>query len=1048
MEDIYPLSPLQKGMYYHWLTSRTSYFEQISYRLKGSLNITLLEKSYQALVDRHAALRTIFTHKFGGEVLQVVKKEGEPIFSYEDVSSNPNFSFQEFKEKDRNKGFDLSKGSQMRLHVFNIGNEAYELVWSQHHILMDGWCLNILINDFFQIYNDLKNNKTPLLDPVVPYSKYIKWLEKIDVSKSKEYWKNYLLNYDTQCSPPKKSVAGTVYDSKEIILKIEGSIRNNIENVCSNLGITENIFIQTMWGILLGKYNGTNDVVFGSVVSGRPAEIVGVEKMIGLFINTIPVRIQSQKNMTAKELFKQVMLRSINSTYHHYAQLSDILEESELGSHLFDHLLVFENYPIDDNLTATSKEDVSLLESDKYEQNTYDFNVVIIPNKDSLDIRFRYNGQIYDPLIMERLKEHFKNYIEAVAEKPDIIIDRLDYLSKEEKEQIIIGFNKDTLLFNENHTAISLIKQCIEKTSKATDIAVIFEDKKITYQELEEKSNQFAHYLKSNHKIEIGDTVVVKLEKSEWILIVLLGILKSGGVYVPVDINYPEERIQFIAEDCKTKVIIDAEKINAFINIKESWPIHDDFKIKLEQNDLAYIIYTSGTTGKPKGVMVEHKNLVSFLESCIKVFNIKKMVVPLIASNAFDFSIFELLYPLVTGGTTIIVSNNKIKDINYLLQCIKSGNAISAVPTIMFEILNHIKSTKTTNEFIGVNNLIIGGDPVSTSILKEMRVVFPKATIYQVYGPTECTVMVSFQRYDRFSKDNEYIGALIGKPFPNSSIYILDQENQVCGLGIVGEIHIGGEGVARGYLNQPVLTEEKFINSPFNAGDSIYKTGDLGKWNSNGTVEILGRNDRQVKIRGYRIELKEIEESLLQLEDIISVVVIVNSKQNKEKELVAYIVSPEKLNIQKIKNILSQRLPSYMIPSYFIQLEKMPLTANYKIDRKKLPIIDKTTLISEVPYVMPSSTTEKKMVFIWQEILGIDRKIGIKDNFFELGGHSLKATRLITEIYKHFQVEINISLLFDAPTLADLSNEIDNIIWVNTTMDVKDVETDDIIIII
>lgn len=1042
MEDVYPLSPLQKGMYYHWLASPTSYFEQVSYRLKGCLNIALLEKSYEVLVDRHAALRTFFTHKFGEDVLQVVKKAGESIFSYEDVSLDPDFSFQEFKEKDRNKGFDLSKGSQMRISVLKVGHETYELVWSQHHILMDGWCISILIRDFFQIYNDLKINRKPLLDPVIPYSKYIQWLEKVDVSKSKEYWKNYLLNYETKSSPPKKTLASKGFVSKETALKIEKSARNNIEQVCANLGITENIFIQTIWGILLGKYNGTNDVVFGSVVSGRPAEIIGVEKIIGLFINTIPVRIQSQKNMTARELFKQVMQQSINSTYHHYIQLNDVLEESDLGRDLFDHILVFENFPIDDNLIVASDEELTVLESEIYEHNNYDFTVAVVPGKESLDIRFNYNGQIFDALVVERLKAHFENCINTIAKDPDSIIDTLDYVSKEEKQQIIIDFNSDKLVYDKANNLITLLEEYTKKTPN--EIAVIYEDKSITYKTLAEKSNQFAHYLKSNYEIGLGDTVVVKLEKTEWTIIALLGILKSGGVYVPVDINYPEERIQFIVEDCNSKVVIDEEKISLFKNKTEIWPIHNYFEIRLLQSDLAYIIYTSGTTGKPKGVMVEHKNIVSFIESCKKEFSIEKLKLPLLSSNAFDISLFELFYPLATGGTVTILSSNNIKDINYLAQCMKKVNGFHAVPALMAQILNYIKNTNTQHQFQGISNLFTGGDAVSTSILKEMREVFPNATIHELYGPTEATIFVTAHHYDSTSKESEYNGALIGSPNPNSSIYILDEHNQACGLGIAGEICVGGDGVTRGYINQPQLTEEKFIENPFDLTGRIYKTGDLGCWLANGSIEFLGRKDQQVKIRGYRIEPGEIENTISHYSEDIKQVVVEVKENNQEKVLVAYLVSNIHVDKLELRNFLQSRLPDYMVPGFYVVLENLPLTPNGKIDRKALPGISGEDLIKR-EYVAPRNETEEKLAEIWQEVLGIE-KIGITDNFFELGGHSLKATRLIAEIYKHFRVELNISLLFEAPILGELANQIDNIIWVNTAVDVKGVETDDIVI--
>ena len=1042
IEDVYALSPLQKGMYYHWLTSPTSYFEQVSYRLKGRLDIGLLEKSYQAIVDRHAVLRTFFTHKFGEEVLQVVKKEVEPVFSYKDVSSDSNFSFKEFKKEDRNKGFDLTNGSQMRLHILKVEHDTYEFVWSQHHILMDGWCISILIKEFFQIYEAFKSNRTPTLDPIVPYSNYIKWLEKVDESKSKEYWKDYLLNYDTKISPPQKMVRGVREVIKEATLEIKGKTREKVADVCSNLGITENVFIQTVWGVLLAKYNRTNDAVFGSVVSGRPAEILGVEKMVGLFINTIPVRIQSQKGVTAKELLKQVMKESITSTHHHYIQLSDLLEESELRGDLFNHLLVFENFPMDESMKAVSKDDIVLVDSEIYEHNNYDFTLAIVPREESIDFRFKYNESLYDSSMIQTLKNHFENSIKAIAENTDVIIDELDYLSENEKKQVIFDFNYKTISYNEERNLVCLLEERFKKTPN--EVAVIYEDKSITYKELEEQSNEFAHYLKSDCGIGIGDSVVVKLEKTEWIVIALLGILKAGGVYVPVDINYPNQRVQFIIEDSNCKVVIDEEKVEDFKH--KIWPKHNNLEVTISKDDLAYIIYTSGTTGKPKGVMVEHKNIVWFLESTIKEFQLERLKFPLFASNAFDISLFDMFYSLVSGGSIIIINSNNVKDINYVVQSLKKANAIQAVPALMGQILNYIKSTKTQHEFKGIKNLFIGGDMVPTATLKEMREVFTEAAIHELYGPTESTVFVTANHYEPTSKEEEFNGALIGKPISNASIYILDDNNLACGIGVIGEICVGGGGVTRGYLNRKELTEERFVEVSYNVNNRrVYKSGDLGKWNHDGTIEIIGRKDNQVKVRGYRIELNEIEENILNIDNVTSVVVT-TTEVNNEKELIAYIVSSKKIEKESIKSELGKVLPTYMVPNYYLQLDEIPLTANSKIDRKRLPVPDETILTSRAFYVEPNSETEKKMVSIWQEILNINDKIGIKDNFFNLGGHSIKATRLITEIYKHFKIELSISVLFETSTLEELSKEIDNIVWVNTTEDFSDVETEDITI--
>ncbi|XRE44268.1 Polyketide synthase modules-related protein [Tenacibaculum discolor] len=1044
IEDVYPLSPLQEGIYYHWLSSPSAYFEQMSYRMKGKVDFKALEESYEKLVSRYAILRTFFTNKIGGKLLQVVKKEVSSTFFHIKANEQVDFSIKQFKKEDREKGFDLHSGSQMRLIIIDLGNEEYEFIWSMNHILMDGWCIGILIQDFFKIYNSITKGNELILKKVPPYSDYIKWLMNKDQKVSIEYWRDHLFGYDTvACLPEKKIINDEIGGVKIEKLIIEGKQRELIKNICKKEATTENIFLQTIWGILLGKYNNTNDVVFGSVVSGRPTEISGVEEMIGLFINTIPVRISFDKDMEVKKLLKQVQSTFIKGTDHHYVQLGEIQSNTSLGRGLFNHVVIFENFPTmeADALFQEDGEGLALLSSDVYERTNYDFTLVIVPGE-KIIIRFEYDTSKYSSSSINNLKNHFNQCINQVCNNHEVCVKDVNYLTKEEEESIVNDFNINELIFDENETLVSLFESRVNKSLE--EIAVVFEDREITYKTLEEKSNQFAHYLKDNYGIGKGDTVVVKLDKTEWVVIALMGILKTGGVYVPVDINYPNQRVQFIIEDSNCKVVIDEEIIEDFKH--KIFPKNNNLDVVISKDDLAYIIYTSGTTGKPKGVMVEHKNIVSFIESCNKEFNLEKLKLPLLSSNAFDISLFELFYPLATGGTVTVLSNRYIKDINYVIKCLRNVNAFHAVPALMGQILNYIKSTNAGHKFQGINNLFIGGDAVSTNILKEMREIFPKATLHELYGPTESTIFVTSHHYDSTSKNDEYNGALIGNPNPNSSIYILDENNQACGFGIIGEICVGGCGVTRGYLNQEVLTKEKFVVNPFNLSERIYKTGDLGKWNNDGTIEIIGRRDNQVKIRGYRIELKEIEENILNINNIVSAFITTTPDKNDEKELIAYIVSSEKINVEKIKEELNKVLPNYMIPNYFLQLDKIPLTTNNKVDRKKLPIPNELNFMSRATYVEPSTITEEKLVSIWKEILGINERIGIKDNFFNLGGHSIKATRLITEIYKHFKIELNISVLFETSTLEELSKEIDNIIWVNTSEDFSDVETEDIII--
>ncbi|MCB2411226.1 condensation domain-containing protein, partial [Hymenobacter lucidus] len=450
IEDVYSLSPLQQGLYYHWLSSPEAYFEQITYRLEGELNVDALQKSYQALMARHAVLRTCFTPNFGEEVLQVVQKEAPVAFTYLDVSNKEDFSLAAFKEADRQKGFNLHKGSQMRLTVLALGQHTHEFIWSHHHILMDGWCSGLLIRDYFEIYHSIVQVRLPQLTKVHPYSNYIKWLLARDKEASLQYWNQYLQGYDTISSLPKATTTPEAgYDVKQKAFALEPSVRQGLKSLCEELAITENSFIQAVWGMLLSKYNNTTDVVFGGVVSGRPAEIEGIEEMIGLFINTIPVRIRAPHDMSVRELLKQVQQESIEAIAHHYTQLSTIQTNSELGRGLFDHVLVFENFPLQEMVqqgmdAQGGGEQLSLLASSSHDQTNYDFTLMLMPGE-VFHIVFNYNGHVYTDELLTRLQDHFTRLIAQVIENPFVSIGAVEYLSVEEREELLVGFQGEAL---------------------------------------------------------------------------------------------------------------------------------------------------------------------------------------------------------------------------------------------------------------------------------------------------------------------------------------------------------------------------------------------------------------------------------------------------------------------------------------------------------------------------------------------------------------------------------------------------------------------------
>ncbi|MCW3104227.1 MAG: amino acid adenylation domain protein, partial [Bacteroidetes bacterium] len=625
VEDVYPLSPLQEGFYYHWLEApgASAYFNQISCRVNGALEINKIEESYRILSARHAVLRTFFTSEYSDNTLQVVIKDCPPAFTYKEIPGEVESSVEEYKYTDRKKGFNLHNGSQIRLTLLGLGENAYEFIWSHHHILMDGWCIGILINEFFQIYHSLVRGATIKQETVRPYSDYIKWLMKKEKSGSLRYWKEYLSGFNTLTPLPKRPVKeeGIAHHPGETSVSLDPSVRAAMKRLCSTLGITDYIFIQTAWAVLLSRYNNTGDVVFGSVVSGRPGEIDGIERMVGLFINTIPVRVKINSGVTIRQLLKEVQQRSIEESEHHYTQLADIQSQSEIKQSLFDHILQFQNFPVEEMIQQSISDkgtagELSFLSSDTFEQNNYDFTCMVIPSA-ALTLKFSYNSCMYEASQVKQMESHFLRVITQMALSPESAIGQIDYLSEEEKLELE-GFNDTKVNYPTEKTIINLFEEQVKKYPE--NIAVTAGTTALTYRELNERSNQLASYLRKEYKIKPDDLIGIKVERSEVMIIAILGVLKSGGAYVPIDPEYPQERIEYMIADSCCKVVLDAGELKKFEERSGSYEKENPTPVN-KPHDLAYVIYTSGTTGKPKGSLIEHKNVVRLFKTGKPLFD-------------------------------------------------------------------------------------------------------------------------------------------------------------------------------------------------------------------------------------------------------------------------------------------------------------------------------------------------------------------------------------------------------------------------------------------
>lgn len=1022
VEDIYELSPLQQGFYYHWLADHSSpmYFQQMAYAVNADeLFIENSKQAFSDLISRYTILRTSFTNNFGDQPLQIVYKEVESNFSYEKMEKTDGETVEEYIERikleDKAKGFDFEQPSLMRLKIIEIEKNRYVFIWSYHHILMDGWCMSILLNDFGNILSAISANQDLKLPLPLKYSEYIKWLSKIDNEESLAYWKNYLNGLETVVDLPfkQKKESTTNFEIKHLKVEVGGDLYQNVMSYCQEIGVTLNVFVQGVWGYLLSRYNNTQDVVFGAVVSGRPGDLPGVETMVGLFINAIPVRLKYSNEDTPKSLLKQIQTEAIASASHHYVNLSEVQAQSSLGGELIKSLLTFENYfvqEIDENAEEnTGSQSLSVEDVTVFEQTNYDFNIIAIPSAEALKIDFGYNSEVFDKTLIENLSSNFLKVITEFSKADTCKLNAIDYLSDKEKEKVLLNFNDTIFEYQEDKTAIDLFEEQVEKTPNS--IALCFNDTELTYKELNEKANQFAHYLLESHKIQANDIIGIKLRRSEKLIVSILGVLKSGGAYVPIDPDYPENRIEYIEKDSKCKVVLDDSYLGLFPGIYEQYS-KENAGVKDLYNNLSYVIYTSGSTGNPKGVAIGHKSLLNFLFSIEQKPKIgQNDYLFSVTTQSFDISILEFFTPLITGALLYIASEELLANPLAIVTALEDlkPTILQATPSF-YEMLYNAgwKGNKGMK-------ILCGGDLLSETL--SQKLLETNAELWNMYGPTETTIWSSCKK---ITKANE--ASNVGKPINNTKFYILDQSMQLLPIGSAGAIFIGGKGLAKGYYGNQELTNEKFIQSPFDQNQKIYNTGDLGRWNEKGEIEFLGRNDNQVKIRGHRIELGEIELSLQHFSTDIRQVVVDAKKVNDDKVLIAYYVAESEIDKSDLRQYLLQQLPEYMVPAFFISLPKIPLTFNGKTDRKALPGVSGKDVIKKA-YVAPKNETEEKLVVIWQEILKVD-KIGITDNFLELGGHSLLIVKVINKIKKELMADVSIKTFFENPTVASLSKQL------------------------
>ena len=1076
IENILALTPMQEGMLFHYLNEPESdlYFEQLSLDINGEIDLKCFEQAWNFVIETNEMLRVVFRWEMVENPIQIILKEYHlhpEFYDFPGKSIKETRTLvEEIKTRERVRNFDLQREVPFRVALCKIEKDRHEIIISYHHILYDGWSSGIILKEFFNAYTDFIDSREPGKPVKTKFNEFVKWTQDHNTEKQEKFWRDYLKGFDTQrdLSIKRRGKEKEPARTKNLQIPISKDMKRELECFVKKHKLTLASLLYSAWGILLQKYNNTDDVVFGTTVSGRSAKVQGIEEMVGLFINTLPLRIHSSAGEKIEDLLYKIENSLQQREAHVLTSLVNIKAFSELNSNeaLFDSIVVIENYPLDNRL----RQERGKLSVDSYsmvEMTHYDLTIGITIFEE-IEISFIYNEGMFDNDGIKNMCSHFRKIILGIVTHPDTKISDIEIISEEEKDKILFNFNNTGADYPGDKTIHQLFEEQAERTGDR--VAVVGMEHgawwmeetgtleklhaprsmlhAVTYGELNEKSDRLAYLLKE--KGVKPDTIVgIMTEPSVPMVIGLFGILKSGGAYLPIDPGYPEERIKYMLADSAAKILLTSPDYipvgaGGLAPLYLSETLHAPCSMlhasETNSSSLAYIIYTSGTTGRPKGVAVAHRNVVNTLLCRKENYKMKESDMALqLFSFSFDGFVTSFFTPIISGASVVLVSEENIKNPAKLAEIIVNQHVTHfiCIPPLFRVIFEHL----TAEEAVSLKVVTLAGDNLPAKLLEITVDKNPGIEIVNEYGVTESSVMSTLNRH----QESDPI-VNIGKPAWNTAIYILDQQNRLQPVGIPGELCISGRGVGRGYLNKPERTAEKFdqdfwdyqdknekkllketgknslTSLPLYPSTSLYRTGDLGRWLPNGNIEFMGRIDHQVKIRGFRIESGEIESCLLEYPLIKEAVVIDRDEGNEEKYLCAYFVSEKTIGPPALKEFLAQALPDYMIPSYFVQLDKIPLTSNGKVNKKALPSPD--YFVGET-YNAPRDEIEKKLAAIWAEVLRITHtSIGIDHNFLELGGHSLKATRLVSRIHRELNIMIPISQLFQFPTIRGLTRRI------------------------
>lgn len=934
IQKINKLTPMQEGIFWHVTTSNKSraYFEQSIITIAGPLDVRIVEKSFYILFERHDTLRSVFFKDKKKQPFQVIVTKVQPSFQEKDLTNADKMQqeneVRHYLEEVRDEGFDIFHDVLLKLIVFRLADKCYKIIWSYHHIILDGWSMSLLWEDFMQIYRAL------LFDYEIPQSRdegfslYAQWLQQTDKSFMRKYWQDNLAGYKNNVKLPRQCfLSRKEYIHEEYLFNLGREQSDLIYKLSKTYNVTAGTVVQAVWALLLAQYSGKKDIVYGLVVSGRNAPVSDINNIAGMFINTVPIRINiDQEDLSLEAFFTMVqsivMKANENSSFPLYEMQSICGAEGSI----FDHIVLIENqYQPDLFFSAPDDAEIfQITEYDTYEQNTYDFSIYFIL-EDSIHILIKYNAAVYQKEFITNLTKQYEEFVfyckehKGIGKKclPEREMAYVETAGRQDYQGILLRIERMAQIKNDT-------------------VAVVYHDESITYTELVGRAYRIAEILLESG-VKKNEIIAVACEKSIDYITGVLAIFAAGCAFLPLMSDEPLAKVQYMLTDCSIRFVLTGNDtcIENYSDCRciplKAEIINEDkrkFNIHPDSNDLAYVIYTSGSTGKPKGVMVTHKALDVFFQGIIKVLMLEEGKTFLSLSNCtFDISILEMILSLACGMKVVLLDEYERRNTRLIRNksILHNCSILQITPSGLSILLSDMNQLDYISYY---SDILIGGEMLDINLINKLKTIYD-GRIWNLYGPTEATIWCSIQNITNAN----FID--IGTPIPGYSIYVLNEERQVVPCYAEGEICIGGDALSKGYLNNQELTDQKFIPHPWKAGEVIYRTGDIGYMDQNHSLQILGRMDEQVKVMGHRIELKEIENVITMIPEINRAAVVV-APIHGQNRLIAFYEAEEDFRQEQMNNILSRNLPVYMLPFTYLRVVQLPINSNGKTDKQEL----------------------------------------------------------------------------------------------------------------